>query len=84
VLEDKDGLGVERSAAPKLKSKVDPRQHDVGFVTEKSTKLGKMYWKSLHIFQPQLKAIVNIKKPSTKHFVVIIMFTYVNALVTCN
>jgi hypothetical protein len=64
VLEDKDGLGVERSAAPKLKSKVDPRQHEVGFVTEKSTKLGKMYLKSLHIFQPQLKAIVNIKNPA--------------------
>jgi hypothetical protein len=78
VLEDKDGLGVERSAAPKLKSKVDPRQHDMGFVTEKSTKLGKMYWKTLHIFQPQLKAIVNIKNPALN------IFTYVNAFVTCN
>ncbi len=78
MLEDKDGLGVERSAAPKLKSKVDPRQHDMGFVTEKSTKLGKMYWKTLHIFQPQLKAIVNIKNPALN------IFTYVNAFVTCN
>jgi hypothetical protein len=78
VLEDKDGLGVERSAAPKLKSKVDPRQHDMGFVTEKSTKLGKMYWKTLHIFEPQLKAIVNIKNPALN------IFTYVNAFVTCN
>ncbi len=78
MLEDKDGLGVERSAAPKLKSKVDPRQHDMGFVTEKSTKLGKMYWKTLHIFEPQLKAIVNIKNPALN------IFTYVNAFVTCN
>ncbi len=83
MLENKDGLGVERSAAPKLKSKVDdPRQNDKGFVTEKSTKLGKMYWKSLHIFQTQLKVIVNIKNPALNS-----LFSssfYVNAFVTCN